>query len=425
MRAQVFTTSSERRGTPWRASALSSIIQWTATVLTAAGVLSSLGLHGQGTVRFQNSVSSLVTDCTTVDPCAPVPVGSLFSVGLYYAPDGEPEPYLLLGPPTFIYPIAGYFLGGTRTTPIRTPPGDYAMFRVKVWETAFGTTYEEALNAPPQGGRYALLGTSNLMRVRTGVQGSVPPSLPLQPIYVGDCGPYPPDVLIFYPRDVTATVGSSVVFQASASAMACYVYGWEWYHNGVAIFRHTNSVPWDKSSAFGISRIQVTNAGAYSVVATNAYGAGLPGVGLLRVVVALNLSSYGSGTVQAEPNHATYAPFTNVVITAIPAPDHELLNWSGDATGNANPFVVLMDTNKTIAAHFALKPRLEILGPSQTAGERLRLTGETGVIYTVEQSENLEVWKPFLTVTNLTGKVDFDGPALTNRCRFFKAVRFP
>jgi hypothetical protein len=41
------------------------------------------------------------------------------------------------------------------------------MFQVKVWETAFGTSYEQALVAPPIGGRAALLGKSNIIRVDT------------------------------------------------------------------------------------------------------------------------------------------------------------------------------------------------------------------------------------------------------------------
>jgi hypothetical protein len=392
-------------------------------VLSAIGVLSSLSLSGQGWVSLANSASSGLTNCHDYCcPCQPLPLGTTFTVGLYYAPDGDTETYILLRPTTTIYPVAGRFLGGTRTTPVSTPPGGYAMFQVKVWETRFGSTYEEAYSAPPQQGRQSLLGVSNLMRVRTG--SSSASSLPLEPIYMclypGFCQPGPPSPEILLPWDVTNTVGTSVHFAATIAPWNYPADGWQWYFNGAAL--SGANMP-----DLHFSSVQFSNAGAYSITAWNCYGtaSGFPSEVRLSVVAALSLRTDGSGTVRATPDQATYAPYTNVVITATPAPGHELLKWSGDATGNANPLIVIMDTNKTIAAHFALKPRLEILGPSPTPGERLRLTGEPGVIYTVEQSENLEVWEPFLTVTNLTGKVDFDGPAITNRSRFFKAIRFP
>jgi hypothetical protein len=43
------------------------------------------------------------------------------------------------------------------------------MFQVRVWETSFGPTYEQAVaNAAPQNGRLALAGESGIMRVGTG-----------------------------------------------------------------------------------------------------------------------------------------------------------------------------------------------------------------------------------------------------------------
>jgi len=429
MSGQVLDTAFRRVRTPPRVRAGTGCTRWKGVVLSAMGILGSLSLYGQGWVSLANSSSSGVSNCFDYRcPCQPVPLGTTFTVGLYYAPDGETEPSILLRSTTRIYPIAGRFLGGTRTTPASTPPGEYAMFQVKVWETRFGSTYEEAYSAPPQGGRLSLLGVSNLMRVRTGTSSAS--LLPLQPIfmcnYPGACRPVPPSPIIFCPVSasfcaVTSTVGTAVYFGAGDTS-GSFVDGWQWFFNGAALAGAY-------MPGLHISSVQFSNAGVYSITAWNCYGtgSGFLSQAHLSVVAALSLRTDGSGTVQAEPNQATYAPYTNVVITALPAPDHALLKWSGDATGNTNPLVVIMNTNKTITAHFALKPRLEILGPSPTPGERLRLTGETGVIYTVEQSENLEVWDPFLTitVTNVTGKVDFDAPAITNRSRFFKAIRFP
>lgn len=422
MSGQVLDTVFRRVRTARRVSTFTSCARWKGVVLAVVGVLSNLDLYGQGFVSFANSASSGVSNCFDFRcPCQAVPLGTTFTVGLYYAPDGETEPSILLRPTAAIYPLAGRFFGGTRTTPASTPPGEYAMFQVRVWETRFGSTYEEAYSAPPQGGRLSLLGVSNLMRVRTGTASAS--LLPLQPIsmcnYPGACRPVPPLAVIFCPVsasfcDVTNRVGTSVYFSAGWSSDTL-VDGWLWFFNGAAVA---------SMSGLYIPSVQFSNAGVYSLVVFNCYGSG-SSQARLSVVAALNLRTDGSGTVEAEPNQATYDPYADVVVTASPAAGHELLKWSGDATGNTNPLAIIMDTNKTITAHFALKPRLEILGPSPMSGERLRLFGEPGAIYTVEQSENLEVWEPYLTVTNVTGKVDFDAPAITNRSRFFKAIRFP
>jgi hypothetical protein len=430
MRNEFFDTLLKRRRQPARSQAAVFFGEWRAVAVVAVGVLSGLSLQGQGRVFLANSASSGVSNCYQFPnppfyACEPLPLGTRFSVGLYYAPDGE-QPHLLLRPTTSISPLPGRFNGGTRTTPTSTPPGGYAMFQVKIWETAFGATFEEALNAPPQGGNMSRLGISKLMRVRTGGFG-IPPTvasqLPLRPIEVTpypDClSPPLPSPYILGPGDVTNTLGTSVLFEASPGPNDCVIEGWQWYLNGAPL-------GWATMPELYIPSVQFSDAGRYSVSGRIWWGSGNRSLETrLSVVAALSLSTRGSGTVQAEPNQATFAPYTNVVITATPAPGHDLLKWSGDATGKANPLVVMMDTNKTITAHFALKPRLEILAPAPALGGRLRLTGEVNAIYTVMQSENLEIWLPFLAVTNTIGTADFDFPAATNQSRFFKAIRFP
>jgi hypothetical protein len=425
MRTEVFDTLLKRRRQPARSQAAAFFGEWRAVAVAAVGVLSGLSLQGQGWVSLANSASSGVSNCyglgyPPVYACEPLPLGTRFSVGLYYAPDGE-QPYLLLRPTTSIYPLPGRFIGGTRTTPASTPPGAYAMFQVKIWETAFGTTFEEALNAPPQGGSMSRLGISKLMRVRTGAV--VPAALPLRPIEVTpypDClSPCLPSPYILGPSDVTNTLGTAVLFEASPGPDDCAIEGWQWYLNGAPL-------GWATMPELYIPSVQFSDAGRYSVGGRIWWGSGNRSLETrLSVVAALSLSTRGNGTVQPDPNQATFAPDTNVVITATPAPGHDLLKWSGDATGKGNPLVVMMDTNKAITAHFALKPRLEILAPAPVWGGRLRLTGEANAIYSVVQSENLVLWEPFLTVTNATGTADFDAPGPTNHSRFFKAIRFP
>lgn len=47
-----------------------------------------------------------------------------------------------------------------------------------------------------------------------------------------------------------------------------------------------------------------------------------------------------------------YDPDTNAELTATPDPGYVFSEWTGDATGNTNPFTILMDTNKSVTAVF-------------------------------------------------------------------------
>lgn len=153
------------------------------TITTLAGCLVALAAHGQGTVNFGNiGAPARITIGATG---ANAPVGTTFLVGLYFAPisvtaEGQ---FMLLpaagGLPGAggIGPAAGLINLGTRTalgtTDINGVPaaGGFGHFQVRVWESAFGITYEAAA------GR-GLSGTSGILRVDTGDPTTVPPGTP-------------------------------------------------------------------------------------------------------------------------------------------------------------------------------------------------------------------------------------------------------
>ncbi|MBH8559378.1 InlB B-repeat-containing protein [Hymenobacter negativus] len=66
----------------------------------------------------------------------------------------------------------------------------------------------------------------------------------------------------------------------------------------------------------------------------------------------LTVNTTGTGTVSKNPNQATYASGTNVVLTATPGAGYAFTGWSGSATGSTNPLTVAMTANKTITATF-------------------------------------------------------------------------
>lgn len=141
-----------------------------------AGAL-AMSVFGQGVVVFNNNSATLVTYSddakAALGTTAAGPTGTAFLAELYYAPNG-PDPGdqgMLQGqmglPRQFSGLSAGTFSGGSRTTPTTTAPATPAWFQVRVWEAAYGATYEEAVGRS-QGGRGAIAGQSNRFNLTTG-----------------------------------------------------------------------------------------------------------------------------------------------------------------------------------------------------------------------------------------------------------------
>src|SRR5712692_786683 len=146
-----------------------------------------LSAYGQGTVFFSNfGAPGAITDSLTGQRAE---VGTTLSVSLYFAADGvtDESKFTQVGPTLNIGVVDGtadpnlagrFDYNGTVTAPI-VPPGGFAMFQVRAWETMFGATYEAAVaNASPLNGRLALAGESGIMRVKTGNPTLVEPEVP-------------------------------------------------------------------------------------------------------------------------------------------------------------------------------------------------------------------------------------------------------
>jgi uncharacterized repeat protein (TIGR02543 family) len=65
----------------------------------------------------------------------------------------------------------------------------------------------------------------------------------------------------------------------------------------------------------------------------------------------LNLEAE-NGTVEVFPSMATYPRGTTVTLTALPSAGFHFTEWSGSIADRVNPIQVVMDSNKTIRAHF-------------------------------------------------------------------------
>jgi hypothetical protein len=129
--------------------------------------------HGSGDiiaytqVRITNSVTGqAVTDADGI-------VGQLYwaPVAVFderlFEPVGNPTPTIM-----------GFFLGDAVRAPV-TPSGADANFQVRFWESAFGATYEEAINnRQARNGRLTLVGSTEIKRNKTGDPEADPPSPP-------------------------------------------------------------------------------------------------------------------------------------------------------------------------------------------------------------------------------------------------------
>jgi uncharacterized repeat protein (TIGR02543 family) len=69
---------------------------------------------------------------------------------------------------------------------------------------------------------------------------------------------------------------------------------------------------------------------------------------------SLNVSISPSGAGSVIPPGGNFASGTDVVLTAVPAPNYTFDHWSGDASGTTNPTTITMDSDKSVTAHFIL-----------------------------------------------------------------------
>jgi len=177
-------------------------------VVIAIGLLAGFQLQGQGTVNFSNlGLNAPVIDALT---CAPVVSGTTFSVALYWAPVDLFNPTVQPAASAFtaqfptthvgiLIPLTGQYLpgvyaAGAVTIPGIKPPGGMGWFQVKVWETAYGSSFEQAFASG-----LAKIGLSNVILISTGNPTLTEPTVPtrltgISPILIGELIGLPPCV---------------------------------------------------------------------------------------------------------------------------------------------------------------------------------------------------------------------------------------
>lgn len=101
-------------------------------------------------------------------------------------------------------------------------------------------------------------------------------------------------------------------------------------------------------------------------------------VGLDHYGLALNVSPAGAGTVSVNPSGTAFVSGQRVTLTATPSVGYAFANWSGDATGPANPLTITMNGARTVTANFAMIPGTLAVTPV----EALNASGRPGGPFT-------------------------------------------
>lgn len=144
-------------------------------ILTAALGVACVSAFAQGTLNFANAgvgYQAKVTDSTTGLGLS----GAAWSADLFWGAGNVTDSTLLTAlnaPATFstVPAQAGFFFGGPRT--INTAPGVPITVQVRVWDTASGSTWAQAVTAPG-----VKVGESVLFSITLANPNASPPGIP-------------------------------------------------------------------------------------------------------------------------------------------------------------------------------------------------------------------------------------------------------
>ncbi|GAF80952.1 unnamed protein product, partial [marine sediment metagenome] len=201
-----------------------------------------------------------------------------------------------------------------------------------------------------------------------------------------------------YPNTTTWVCGDSVTLNATAAANYSFDH-WSGSLNGSA--NPTNiTVDSDKSVTAHFSAIGVTYNLTVNVT---------PGVGGDIEVNSVAPGSY--------PNTYTFNDSELVNLNAVPAGGYSFVNWTGNLTGNTTPTNIIMDSDKSVTANFAVVPTHN-LTTSSTAGGNVTTPGEGTYTYNASEVVALVATPDtnfsFVNWTGNVGMIDDVNSATTN-----------
>ena len=154
-----------------------------------------------------------------------------------------------------------------------------------------------------------------------------------------------------------------------------------------------------------------STTGSVGLSEIQAYGTPASGT---QYTLTTGATPTGAGSVTVNPNQASYASGTQVVLTAAPSTGYTFSGWSGGASGTANPLTVTITGNLSITASFTpLTGTLTV-----TPATALSATGAPGgpftpssATYTLQNTGNSAItWsatktQPWVTLSSGSGSL--------------------
>ena len=127
-----------------------------------------------------------------------------------------------------------------------------------------------------------------------------------------------------------------------------------WYDNGVVISNiWATANPGYSFSNWSGDIFGTTNPASITINGPKTVTANFTQI---QYSLTVNINPPGGGSVSKNPNKSTYVYNEQVSVTATANPGYTFSNWSGDASGLANPTTITMNGNKTVTANFTQNP---------------------------------------------------------------------
>lgn len=161
-------------------------------------------------------------------------------------------------------------------------------------------------------------------------------------VTIGSGGPRPPSI-VASPADQAVLLGAVASFSVEATGETPLTY--QWLHNGTEISGATSAI-------FSIASVELAHSGTYSVRVRNDVGSITSGDAILTLLGSVTVETVSGGTVVLEPDLPVYPVGTSVTLTAVADAGFRFAGWSGNASGTANPFDLVVNGTHTVTPVF-------------------------------------------------------------------------